>query len=172
MRLDDPATLVDAPVGALDEQWADGLRQRGPSLREAWLEVADGLHRDGAENGTRARRVYWTLRSELDPLKSEDVPRILHVLRSGLARDADFAALARRATESTDERLRLSGVNARVLSWMLRHADRVLVNYESVRRLLREKYEIADKCQRVTYSCESSFRGDPSRSAPQPLGAR
>ncbi len=55
-------------------------------------------------------------------------------------------------------------------------ADRVLVNYDSVRRLVEAKYGAAVRCQRLPYTCESAFdpqlpRRSPAVPAAGPPGA-
>jgi glycosyltransferase involved in cell wall biosynthesis len=47
----------------------------------------------------------------------------------------------------------------------------VLVNYESVRRLLATTYGIGDKIRKLTYSSEVAFRRPPQRSSPSPAVA-
>jgi glycosyltransferase involved in cell wall biosynthesis len=48
-------------------------------------------------------------------------------------------------------------------------ADLVLVNYDSVRRLLLERYPIAARCRRIPYAPESAFASSPDPApAPKP----
>lgn len=106
MRSDDPSGLAGIPLEALDEEWAQTLRDGTPATRRLWIAAADGLQAGATEQKSRARAVYWALREDLDPTGASDVARILHVLRSGLERGPEFALLATRAAGANDERLR------------------------------------------------------------------
>ena len=106
VRLDDPSSLAGIPVASLDDEWEQALRASAPEVRRRWIAAGDGLRAGVSEQKSRARAVYWALREELDPTAEDDVARILHILRSGLERDPEFALVATRAAGATDERLR------------------------------------------------------------------
>jgi tetratricopeptide (TPR) repeat protein len=101
-----PDGLGRTAVDVLDRAWEGQVQAAAPETRSAWLRAADALRDGGPDDKARARAVYWALRESLEPGDAADIPRILHVLRSGLERDVAFALLASRATASSDGRLR------------------------------------------------------------------
>jgi glycosyltransferase involved in cell wall biosynthesis len=156
------------------------VRARGPTLRQVSVPWhAPGLVREvrGATRGTHDLILHgfgvWSYAAVVAARHVARPGRRVRALASayttyrheeeGKARGI-AAVHGRRARLALGvERLWVRAVLDRYEARGYLGADRVLVNYESVRRLLLARYPIADKVACIPYACDAAFRDETPR---------